>query len=80
MLTAEPAASGGGEGKSAQSMGGHNCAEEGLKGSPYLRFSTLYLARSAAKLKNTFNYGFLSFRTNSSRLRSTTDSKDFVSS
>lgn len=61
-------------------MEGHNCAEECLKGSPYFRFSMLYSARRALKLKNTFNYGFRSYRADPARLRSTIDSKGFVSS
>lgn len=67
------------ENRHIQSMGCNNCAE-GLKRSPYFRFSMLYLARRVAKLKNTLNYGFLSFRTNPARLTSTGDPKGFVSS
>lgn len=63
-----------------QSMGGHNWVEESLKGSPYFGLSMLRSASWAAKLKKAFSRGFLSFSTSPAWLRSTTDSKGFVSS
>lgn len=69
------------EGKSTHSVYGRSQLHWRMsEGIPYFRCSILYLAKKAAKLKNTFNYGLLSFRTHSARLRSTTDSKGFVSS